>query len=383
MPCEINDKAVAVVVGAGAVGLAAAWRLAEAGYAVIVVAERPGVECVSGGAGAIWEYPPFQIEPQSEAKEWVLASYGVFKRLSTRPAITGSRMRRVGYFHTEPGFKVPPGAEQVDGFHFWNASPEHPQQNLPERSRAERPPPGVGGCFASGYWYTAPVVHMPTYLGYLESALRGIGVCFVSHTVTDLRTPLPEGRPNLPSRVDLVVNCTGLGASKLTGDTALFPVRGVLVRVRVPPGVECEEVVNDETRPPPHLAYIVPQRDGLVALAGSSEAGRWELTVSEAEKESIVSRCERLYPSLKGAKVEGTWAGLRPARKGGCRLELVAAATPGPDVIHNYGHGGSGVVTSWGCADATQALALRAARLRGLKLTGGGERALLPMPPRL
>jgi D-amino-acid oxidase len=45
--------------------------------------------------------------------------------------------------------------------------------------------------------------------------------------------------------------------------------------------------------------------------------------------------------------------GLRPVR-GGVRLE--EEALDGARVIHNYGHGGSGVSLSWGCARAVEAL---------------------------
>ena len=38
--------------------------------------------------------------------------------------------------------------------------------------------------------------------------------------------------------------------------------------------------------------------------------------------------------------------GLRPYRSPGVRLEAEA----GTRIVHNYGHGGSGVTFSWGCA---------------------------------
>ena len=55
---------------------------------------------------------------------------------------------------------------------------------------------------------------------------------------------------------------------------------------------------------------------------------------------------------LDNAEVLGHWSGLRPARRGGARLEL--DETPdgkGRRVVHCYGHGGAGVTCSWGCAD--------------------------------
>ena len=46
--------------------------------------------------------------------------------------------------------------------------------------------------------------------------------------------------------------------------------------------------------------------------------------------------------------------GLRPARKGGVRLELEWRTNSSGDlktaVVHNYGHGGAGMCLSYGCA---------------------------------
>jgi D-amino-acid oxidase len=53
-------------------------------------------------------------------------------------------------------------------------------------------------------------------------------------------------------------------------------------------------------------------------------------------------------PDLSDAKIIRYSAGVRPCRKSGIRLE---AETIGDKlVIHDYGHGGSGISLSWGCA---------------------------------
>ena len=46
-------------------------------------------------------------------------------------------------------------------------------------------------------------------------------------------------------------------------------------------------------------------------------------------------------------------AGLRPTRAGGVRLEMEVIRDAGDEikVVHNYGHGGSGITLSWGCAN--------------------------------
>lgn len=52
---------------------------------------------------------------------------------------------------------------------------------------------------------------------------------------------------------------------------------------------------------------------------------------------------------MQGAEVLSAWAGLRPARQSGVRLE-VEQLPGGRLLVHNYGHGGSGHTLHWGCA---------------------------------
>ena len=54
-------------------------------------------------------------------------------------------------------------------------------------------------------------------------------------------------------------------------------------------------------------------------------------------------------PELKGAEIVGGWACLRPVRRT-VRLEIESTSPSVPLVIHNYGHGGHGIILSWGCA---------------------------------
>lgn len=50
--------------------------------------------------------------------------------------------------------------------------------------------------------------------------------------------------------------------------------------------------------------------------------------------------------------------GLRPLRTSGVRLERddLTLATSGVPVVHNYGHGGSGITLHWGCAQEAVAM---------------------------
>ena len=135
-------------------------------------------------------------------------------------------------------------------------------------------------------------------------------------------------------------------------------------------------------RPGGELTYVVAQGDGILALAGTSERvavdqteGGYRPQVGPAAAEVDRRILARNLQSLPGALraqgavpladpiVVGRWSGLRPQREGGVRLELELseAGEGGPlQVVHNYGHGGGGVVTSWGCAEDVAGLAARA-----------------------
>ncbi|MFI5795983.1 FAD-dependent oxidoreductase [Streptomyces sp. NPDC051677] len=63
---------------------------------------------------------------------------------------------------------------------------------------------------------------------------------------------------------------------------------------------------------------------------------------------AITERCAAVKPRLAKAPVVASRVGVRPTRSEG-RVEA-DSRSDGVPVLHNYGHGGSGVTPSWGCA---------------------------------
>lgn len=218
----------------------------------------------------------------------------------------------------------------------------------------------------------------------------------------------------LGSPPSLIVNCTGIGALTLGGvaDDLVHPIRGHVVKVRAP------WVREGFTRQIGALGgaeggqrtYVIPRPDGDVILGGTREVGNWNPYPLEETRRDILQRAveicpalipaRKLAPSLSGQEIPpqrlealsndpevirkqaggqsargghpleelitGEIVGFRPQRHGGIRLEVgqkVRLGEKGPSemaLLHNYGHGGAGWQSCWGCAEDVAKLAQEA-----------------------
>jgi D-amino-acid oxidase len=170
-----------------------------------------------------------------------------------------------------------------------------------------------------------PVADMPTYLRWLTARVGALG-----GTLTRINLSA------LPTHADLVVNCTGLGARHLAGDPSVTPVAGQVVVVEQ---FGLERWWLDPAGP----TYVIP-REHEVVVGGTEQRGEWSRTPSPDTAAAIIERASALVPAVRRARVLRHKVGLRPARPT-VRLERVDG------VVHCYGHGGSGVTLSWGCAE--------------------------------
>lgn len=157
-------------------------------------------------------------------------------------------------------------------------------------------------------------------------------------------------------RADLVVNSTGLSSLKLGGveDTALYPARGQICVVRNDPGMMCSTSGTDDGGD--EALYIMHRAaGGGTVLGGCLQVDNWESQVDPNLATRIMKRAVDLCPALvpKGKGIEALdvirhGVGLRPMRRGGIRVEK--EVVKGVPVVHNYGHGGYGYQTSYGCS---------------------------------
>lgn len=132
--------------------------------------------------------------------------------------------------------------------------------------------------------------------------------------------------------------------------------RGQTVRVRAPEITEF--VVAPDA--PEGLSYVIPRPDGTVVVGGTHECVE---TAAEATAATVagvsglLARALKLEPRLATAKLIEIWAGGRPERIGGPRL-AIEPLKGGRQLVHCYGHGGSGFTVGLAAAANAAALAL-------------------------
>jgi D-amino-acid oxidase len=313
----------AVVVGSGVTGLTTAVVLAESGWDVTVVAERAWPDTTSRVAGAIWL--PY-LSSGRNVSRWATTTYDVLADLAEQGA---------------PGVRL---GELIEGGPVAAGIPAWAQIAEGLRPlRAEELPAG----WVDGFRCLVPLVDMGRYLPYLAERLAAAGGKLQLRRIERLVDLAPA---------DVVVNCSGLGAIDLAGDTSMHPVRGQVV-ITANPGLTGAVVVDGEASGTA-TTYRVAHLDEVV-LGGTAERDAWALDVDDDAATSILERARALEPRLLDAEVVGHRVGLRPWRPA-VRVEADSEPPDGViSLVHNYGHGGSGLTLSWGCAR-------HAARLAGI-----------------
>lgn len=322
------------IVGGGVIGLTTALRISEEfrECRIVIIAEHIARETTSEGAGGLWK--PFALSPNQDPGDihrWGSETFDHYMKLSqTSEAPRAGIMRAPAYeLYREP-VPDPDWAAIVPGF-----------RHLSQKELQLYDPQGEA---TFGFAFETIIAEGRLYLPWLLEKLKqimGDRLDFQRRKIKHL---------DELSGYDAIVNCTGLGSRELVGDTQMYPIRGHVVRVKAPWVVHhIEGVVSDHNRP----AYIIPNTDSVI-LGGTKDAGNEDLIPREEDRKAIIERCCKTLPALSEADIIGEWVGLRPGRKDGVRLELeqiqMENEKPPATVVHNYGHGGSGLTLAWGCA---------------------------------
>jgi len=106
------------------------------------------------------------------------------------------------------------------------------------------------------------------------------------------------------------------------------------------------------------LSYVLPRGCGTdeCVLGGTHETGIENLDSPQSEQNEIYGRCQKICNKIGALALSDrqydSWVGVRPER------DTVRVTLDEKDsrIIHNYGHGGSGITLHWGCAESVSLL---------------------------
>ncbi len=343
-----------LVIGAGVSGLTSALCLRRKGFEITVVADQFAPRVTSVVAGALWEWPPAVCGHHQDqvsldrSKVWCKTSYEIFADLACDPA-TGVFLRPVTFYFQHPISDDEWQRKKVEEVRGEVQQFKHDPKLISENGINPR----LG--YRDAYSYLAPMIDTDAYMRWLLGEAQKAGCQIIESQVTG---SLREQESSLKRQygVDAIVNCTGLGAGELTGDV-VSPLRGALIRLRndgqtMPRITQAHCVSHDGSGEGRGFIFIVPRGADMLVLGGLAEPDESNLDIGLHNYEPIremYQRCLEFLPILSGATIdaaEPVRVGLRPVRLQNVRLER----EPGTRIVHNYGHGGSGVTFSWGCS---------------------------------
>lgn len=311
------NKNIAII-GAGISGMSTAYLLMQKGYSITIYAKAFSPNITSNKAAAFWF--PYHIRNDQRGVHWCNTSYEYYKSFATMPE-TGISMRHLIKVLRE------------------NVKDEEPIwiDFMPEGSLRVMAETELQQGVAKGYDITVPLIETQIFLPYLQEQLKQNGVVFIERKINDLK--------ELADDYDIVINCSALGSRKLCNDDKLIPVRGQVALLAPKEGMN---LYIDNEKP----MYVVPRKDAII-VGGTYEERVETDTTEPLTIERLLNNVYKVFPELKQQEVIGSWAGLRPYRPD-VRLER----EEGTNIIHNYGHGGSGFTLSFGCAETVRTLVM-------------------------
>jgi len=268
-------RGAAAVLGCGAVGLANAILLQEAGFEVTIYAKALPPETTSNIAGGQW-FPAYLSDPEKRMPEFntqllAAADYAYRRYQIMVGPRYGVRWMR-NYLASHHAFNE-------DGY-LGMRSPLNAM--LPEHrdlTPSEHP--------FSGYEYVrqfdTPIIEPPVYLAAMldEFHIRGGKVRVGEIGDRAAIVALPE---------KLVFNCTGLGAKALFDDAELTPVKGQLTILLPQPEVQYAALHGD--------FYMFPRADGIV-LGGTHEEGNWSIAPDLDKKREILAGHKEFFDGFR------------------------------------------------------------------------------------
>ena len=254
------------VIGSGAVGLATARLVQEAGFPVTIYAAALPPDTTSNIAGG--QFHPFAVFHEGDVTPGFMAQF-------TR-ALDYSWRRYQIMVGDDYGIRWLPTYVESDSVEDQVIANFPPVNRI--LSRAEHPFP-----LDSVRRYDTMYVETGRYL---RQMTRDIQIAGGRIEVRKFATPAEIA--SLPER--LVFNCTGLGSRDLFGDQLLTPIRGQLAILEPQPEVRYAAQGS--------FGYMFPRSDGIL-LGGTFERGVWDATPQPKDIDGIIADHKRFFAGFR------------------------------------------------------------------------------------
>ena len=361
-----------LIVGAGAVGLRTAQEALRRGCQVVLRAPFPPLDprTCSVGAGGLWM--PFRCD-DVRVDRWALETLSELWELRQKTDLVETLPALFLLHENKATFQQMPPS--------WTGDPRLRFEvlSLPEISkRNDLIIPPTAEFQAVGYshvWLFYPlIVNAPKMLEYQLQQ--------VQQQAADVNVETGEYMESIEHMVDTaqklgcnaVINCTGLGAAHIAGcepesnsNHNLTGARGILLQYDRKSCVRRSQVDQSDNHQRQDTlimidegpwgsenipSYLIPRGDQIV-VGGSYLPGDTETLIRPAERERLLSNAHRLGIDVNKCTPHDEWTGFRPKRSSGVRCEadpIFSQDKSKVQVMHNYGHGGSGWTINVGAA---------------------------------
>jgi D-amino-acid oxidase len=323
-----RSRSTAAVIGTGVIGVTTALEAQRQGIKdVTLYSDKLPQFTVSTKAGAVFEpYQPGEMSVET-MQQFVRVGLQKYQNIIDQHPESETGIRTHDLISASTGIIKPEEVPFLPAIPHWQ---EIPKEEIP-------------GNYQSALLLEVPFIDPTIALPWLiEQFIQNGGkINAPIETITDLKEFI-EGTPE-----DLVFNCSGLGARDLLNDSQIIPMRGQIIVTSYTPKHRWSILGDDGF-------YVFPRQNETI-LGGTTELGEWKEETTPAAIQRIFEHAQIIIPELQWEHVTRTYAGLRPFRTNGVRLESEQVG----DKTHiiNVGFGGSGWTFCWGAAEEAVNLA--------------------------
>jgi glycine oxidase len=342
-----------VIVGAGVIGTAAAWRCAQRGLSVTLVDPDPGRGAWRTAAGMLAPITELHYT-ESVLSRLNLASLALYPDYAAE--LTERTGLPTGYVECGTVEAAWDGADlhALRDLHAFGASLGLTSHLLTGRELRELEPalaPGLPGGLLAEFDHQVDPRLM--HAAQLRAALD-LGVTVQVGTA---RLDVNAGRvtgvtidDGTTLAADVVVLAAGAWSGQLD-PVPVRPVKGQTLRLRLPGRNRLAHVVRATIKG--NTVYVVPRADGRFVVGASSEEAGFDLSPRAGAVYELLRDAQSIVPELGEAVLEEVCTGLRPGSADNAPL-IGTSSVAG--LIYATGHYRNGILLTPVTADAVAAL---------------------------